>query len=398
MAYDFAASPELPPLHEHPVYSQGMDQIATGRWQDAFHSLQLLKDIYPDDAEVNELLEQVHMRATLAQVQPKQSSRTLKRPNIRLVMAALLGLILVALAAYVVYVLWINPVVGEELRLRQITDLRNEADEALTVGDYVRARESLEKLRAVLPEDPQTLEALHRIEQVERLSVLYSEAQALMAAGDWDQAIATLTELQNLDAAYRDLPQLMQAAEESQAMDRQFQAAEEAFASGDWANAIARYEALRQTSLTFRFEEVQARLFEAHLSYGQAIIEEAGADVDQVSEAMLHFSEALKVRPLDVNALGERRLAESYLVALGSKDQDAVIDLLQTIYDERPDYAGNQVAQLLYSTLLKRAKSSLDSGDEAGAIIDYQLAAQLPVDDVSEAQDTLIELTAETGP
>ena len=36
MAQDFAASTELPPLHEHPVYSQGMDQLATGRWQQAF--------------------------------------------------------------------------------------------------------------------------------------------------------------------------------------------------------------------------------------------------------------------------------------------------------------------------------------------------------------------------
>jgi hypothetical protein len=129
MAYDFAAPTELPPLREHPVYSQGMDQIATGRWQPAFQSLQLLKDIYPDDAEVKDLLEQVQMRAALAQVQPRQSSRTTKRPNIRLVIAGLLGVILVALAAYVVYALWINPVIVEELRLRQITSLRNEADE-----------------------------------------------------------------------------------------------------------------------------------------------------------------------------------------------------------------------------------------------------------------------------
>jgi hypothetical protein len=101
---------------------------------------------------------------------------------------------------------------------------------------------------------------------------------------------------------------------------------------------------------------------------------------------------------VDAKALSERRLAESYLVALGSEDQDEVIDLLQTIYNERPDYAGNQVAQLLYSTLLKRAEVFLESGDEAVAMIDYQLAAQLLVDDVSEAQEMLTELTVETAP
>lgn len=398
MAYEFAASPELPPLHEHPVYSQGMDEIATGRWQQAFQSLQMLKDVYPDDAEVKELLEQVQMRAALAQFQPRQSSRTTKRPNTRLIMAGLLGVVIIALAAYVVYTVWINPVIVQELRLRQITNLRNEADEALVAGDYARARQSLEKLQAVLPEDLQTTDALDMIEQVERSSVLYNEAKALMAAGNWDQAIATLTELQSLDAKYRDLPQLLQTAQESQAMDRQFQAADEAYNGEDWANAIARYEALREASLTFRFEEIQARLFESHLRYGQAILEEARTDVDQISEAISHFSEALKIRPVDAKALDERRLAESYLAAFNSEDQDEVINLLQTIYNERPDYAGNQVAQLLYSAFIDRAESLLDSGDEAAAIADYQVAAQLLVDDVSEAQEMLTELAAEAAP
>ncbi len=398
MAYEFAVSPELPPLHEHPVYSQGMDEIATGRWQQAFQSLQMLKDIYPDDTEVKELLEQVQMRAALAQFQPRQSSRTMKRPNTRLVMAGLLGVVIIALAAYVVYTVWINPVIVQELRLRQITNLRNEADEALVAGDYARARQSLEKLQAVLPEDSQTTDALDMIEQVERSSVLYNQAKDLMAAGNWDQAIATLAELQSLDAEYRDLPQLLQTAQESQAMDRQFQAADEAYNGEDWANAIARYEALREASLTFRFEEIQARLFESHLGYGEAILEEAGTDVEQISEAISHFSEALKIRPVDAKTLDERHLAESYLAALNSEDQDEVINLLQTVYNERPDYAGNQVAQLLYSAFIDRAESLLDSGDEAAAIADYQVAAQLLVDDVSEAQEMLTELAADAAP
>jgi hypothetical protein len=309
-----------------------------------------------------------------------------------------LGVVIVALAAYAVYVIWVNPVIVQELRLRQITNLRNEADEALIAGDYARARQSLEKLQAALPEDSQTTDALEMIEQVERSSVLYNEAKALMAAGSWDQAILTLIELQSLDAEYRDLPQLLLVARESQAMDEQFQAAEEAFNGEDWPNAIARYEALREASLTFRFEEIQARLFESHLRYGQATLEESGTGEGQVSEAISHFSEALKIRPVDAKALDERRLAENYLAALNSEDQDDVIDLLQTIYSERPDYAGNQVAQLLYSALIDRAESLLDSGHEAAAIADYQVAAQLLVDDVSEAHEMLTELTAEASP
>lgn len=398
MDFDFTPVAELPPLQEHPFYTEGMAQIASGQWQQASQSLQLLQGIYPDSAEVKELLDQVQMRAALAQFQPKHSSRATKRLNgRRLIVGALMAMILV-IAGYVVYEMWINPMIVQELRLRQITSLRKEADEAIETGDYARAHQALQKLEAILPGDARTIEALRQVDQVERLAALYDETKALMAAGSWDQAIESLTQLQRLDPQYRDLPQLMQIAQESQAMEKQFQAAEEAFASNDWATAIAQYEAIREANLTFRFEEVQARLFESHLNYGQMLLGEAGTDPNLVAEALVHFSEALKLRPVDAGALDERHLAETYLAALNSDDQDQVIDLLQTIYNEQPGYAGKGAAQLLYTNLLERADASLESGDEAAAAADYQVAAQLLVEDPSQAQEKLSELASEMTP
>jgi hypothetical protein len=398
MDFDFTPAAELPPLQEHPFYTEGMAQIASGQWQQASQSLQLLQGIYPDSAEVQELLDQVQMRAALAQFQPKHSSRATKRLNgRRLIVGALMAMILI-IAGYVVYEMWINPMIVQELRLRQITSLRKEADEAIETGDYARAHQALQKLEAILPGDARTIEALRQVDQVERLAALYDETKALMAAGSWDQAIESLTQLQRLDPQYRDLPQLMQIAQESQAMEKQFQAAEEAFASNDWATAIAQYEAIREANLTFRFEEVQARLFESHLNYGQMLLGEAGTDPNLVAEALVHFSEALKLRPVDAGALDERHLAETYLAALNSDDQDQVIDLLQTIYNEQPGYAGKGAAQLLYTNLLERADASLESGDEAAAAADYQVAAQLLVEDPSQAQEKLSELASEMTP
>lgn len=405
MEYDFTPSSELPPLQEHPFYTEGMAHLATGQWQQAFQTLQLLQGIYPDDAEVKELLDQVHMRSTMAQFQPRPSSRVMKGligsaaqgRGRRFIIGACVAIV-VAIAAYAAYKLLINPVIIQELRVRQIASLRNEADEAIVAGDYPRARESLQRLQAIFPQDPQTIEMLRRIEQVERASTLYDEARALIAAGSWDQALEALEELRGLDAQYRDLPQLLQLVRESQALDTQFQAAEEAFARNDWATAIPQYQALRQANLTFRFEEVQARLFESHLKYGQTLLAEAGTDPDQVAEALSQFSEALKLRPVDAEALNERHLAEIYLAALNSEDQDDVISLLEAIYDEQPDYAGTEAAQLLYTTLVARADSWLQSGDEAAAVADYQVAAQLLVDDPSEAQEKLAELSSKQTP
>jgi hypothetical protein len=398
MDFDFTPAPELPPLQEHPFYTQGMAQIASGQWQQASQSLQLLQGIYPDNAEVQELLDQAQMRTALAEFQPRHSSRAPRRLNSRRLIVGVLMAIILVIAGYVAYEMWVNPTVVQELRLRQITSLRKEADEAIETGDYARAHQALRKLEAILPGDAQTIEALRQVDQVEKSSALYGEAKALLAAGSWDQAIESLTELQRLDPQYRDLPQLMQTAQESQAMEKQFQAAEEARASNDWATAIAQYEAIREASLTFRFEEVQARLFESHLSYGQMLLEEAGTDPNLVAEALSHFTQALKLRPVEAAALDERHLAETYLAALNSSDQDQVIDLLQTIYNEQPGYAGKAAAQLLYTNLLERADFSLESGDEAAAAADYQVAAQLLVEDPSQAQEKLSELASEMTP
>ncbi len=383
---------QLPPLQEHPLFTAGMTQISTGQWQQAIKSFQILKELYPDEAEVKELYKQAEMRAALAQFQPRKSSRVRKRLSPRRLLVGVVIASIVVLAAYAAYEIWIAPSITQELHLRQITSLRSTVDEAIIAGDYSRAREALQKLQSILPEDSQTADTLQKVMQLEQASSLYGEARMLMEAGNWDEATRVLTELQSLDAEYRDLSELLQVARESQALEKQYQAAEEAFVRGDWESAITGYQALQKNKLTFRFEQVQARLFEALIKTGQGIMQQAGTRQDQVLEAIAYFSKALKLRPMDSTALNERRLAETYLAALTSGNQDEVIDLLGIVCSERPDYAGNQAAELLYTMLLKRGDSFAQASNQDAAITDYQIAAGLPVKDASEAQDKLSDL------
>jgi len=388
-------SSDLPPLHDHPAYIEGMVFIGSGRWRQAHEAFQLLHEVYPHDREVKDVLKEVQMRATMAEFQPRPRSKGPAYRHVRWLVAAILVMVFIAIAGYLAYELWISPVLIYEFRLGQVTDLRNEADEAMAAGAYARARQALEKLQTILSEDPETLEALRRAERAEKLAALYGEAKALLTTGDWDQAIEVMTELQSLDAQYRDLPQLLQVAQQSQALDKRFQSAEADFERGNWAAAITQYEVLRQDNLAYRFEETQSRLFESHLRYGQSLLGTAGTDPEQIAEALSHFQASLKLKPIDANALGERRLAETYLAALDSVDQDEKIELLQTIYTERPEYAGQTTAQLLYTLLIERADSQLAAGDEQAAAADYQSATQLLVEDPSEAQQKLTKLTVE---
>ena len=394
MDHETTASPSPPPLQKHPVYIEGMAHRNAGRWNQAFEAFQLLQGVYPDDPELKDLIDQVQMRATMVRFQPKSNPKDSKR-LVRRFAVGIFILAVLAVIAYAAYEFWINPVLIQELRVRQITSLRNSADEAVATGNYTQARQNLEELLAIVPEDPETVEALERVEKVERLSALYNEAQALMDAENWDQAVAVLEQLQSLDPQYRDLSQLLQVAQEAQALNEQFQTAEDAFSNEDWAAAITQYEILQQANLTFKFEDIQARLFDSHLRYGQVLLEEAGNDSTAVSNGLEHYSEALKLKPIDDQALHERQLAETYLAAINSGEQNEVIELLQTIYDDRPNYADGAAAQLLYTRLLERAEATLEAGDEEAGIADYQLAVQLSVEDISRAEERLAELTSE---
>jgi hypothetical protein len=398
MDFSLSSAANLPPLQEHPIYKAGMAHMHASEWQQAFQSFGLLKDIYPEDPEAKELFQQVEMRAHLAQFQPRPSSRVKQHLSPRRLLIGIALVVVLTAATYAAYEVWVNPLISEKIRLRQMTSLRQAADTAIVAGDYAQARQSLQKLQAMLPTDSETAESLKRIDRIEKLSTLYGDAKSLMEAGQWGEASQVLTELQSIDAEYRDVPELLHIAQESQALESQFQAAMRAAADEEWEGAIARYEALQQASLTFRFEQVQAGLFEAHVQQAQALLARAGTDPAPVDQACTHLAQALKLRPMDSTALRERHLAETYLAALKSEDQDQTIDLLQAITREQPDYANQAAAELLYQALLERGDSSLQTGDEVAAGADYQAAARLAVDDPSQAQQKLNALSAASSP
>jgi tetratricopeptide (TPR) repeat protein len=394
MDQELLSSAQSGPLHEHPLYIKGIELRDAGQWRQAFETFQMLQGAYPHDAELNEVFDQIHMRTTMAHFQVSNKATGSRRGNSRKIILGLLLIVIVATAGYVAYEFWIDPVIVHELRVRQTASLRSNADEAIAAGDYALARQTLQELSNYLPEDPATIETLLRIERVERSSELYATAKTLIARADWGQAVEVLIELQTLDAQYRDVPQLLRIAQESQALEQQFRIAESAFAAEEWVSAITQYEALRQTSVSFKFEEIQARIFESHLSYGRSLVQKAGNDLELVTTALHHFSEALLFKPVDSEALRERRLAEMYIAALNSQDRDELVELLQAIYDEQPDYAGNSAVQLLYFTLLERAESAVDSGNKDAGIADYQIAARLQVKNPEEAQVRLLDLTS----
>lgn len=389
---------DLHPLREHPLYRSGMAQANAGKWHLALQTFQSLQTLYPGDTELQQLLQEARMRGTLSQLQPKRSKRRRQISGPKRWALGLLIIVGVAVVGYLAYVLWLYPVLFQEYRLQQITQLRQGADELIAGGNYSQARQSLEELHQYLPNDPETVEMLHKVEQLEQAAQLYNQAQTLLQTESWDQAIETLTALQALDNQYRDSQELLRQAREFKQLDTQFQTAEQSLADGNLETAIFQFEAIHQANLSFKYDRVQKRLFDSHLAYGYQLLAESAANPEQISQALSQIELALRINPVDAEALNQRRLAENYLNALTSNVLDDRIDLLQALYNERSDSIEQDIARLLYAALLERADTSLENGNSDVAVEDVERAAKLPVEDPSAAQEKLSNLLAGNEP
>ena len=160
-----------------------------------------------------------------------------------------------------------------------------------------------------------------------------------------------------------------------------------AWAQEDWPQAIGLLEQMR--AINPGDKAVQEKLFAAHFNYGVKLVRS-----EQLPEAVAQFDEALKIKPDDVNAQGERLFAQLYWEggqAYARGDWATAIDRYQEIFDGNPNY--RQVRQRLYAAYYDQGKAFQTQGKLLEAQDAYQKA--LLVDSSGlEAQAALDEVEA----
>lgn len=104
---------------------------------------------------------------------------------------------------------------------------------------------------------------------------------------------------------------------------------------GEWDEAILRLEELRALDPDYRKGEVESLLFSAYYNSGMQLVNQ-----DRMAEAIRCFDQALELKPDDVDALGQKRLASLYLEGLSywGSDWKRVIGKLEELYQLKPDY------------------------------------------------------------
>ena len=376
---------------QDPRYLEALQLLQSGQWQEAIDALQALSQRYPDSRELETLLEQARLKASLdadwgGRIKGRRLAFLPRRVLFRLALALLLvGLVYVS---FVFYRQWYVPNRERVAAQAQELELQQRGQEALARGDYETAQAAFSSLLDVSSNDEAALAGLEEAERQAQLAADYEAALSAADAGDTAEAMALLRDLQARAPGYREVSRRLSELESTQGLGQLFAQAEEHYAASRWAEASSAYEALREQSFAYEQAAVEAHLFESYLAYGQALVNALPVRPQTIVDAQEAFRQALSLRPREPRATQEQELAYVYLLGLDYYEAGQWAEasaFLRSVYDRRPDYLGGFLAQQLYRVHLSIGDAHLALGEQMKAFEQYDTASLLAVDDVSEA-------------
>jgi tetratricopeptide (TPR) repeat protein len=381
------------------LYRQGMEHYQRREWRQALDYFTRLQKLQPTRQGLDELLDEVRWFIELEAMEQVPASGPLPRPTTpaaEVVAPSRRRYLLIGLAALLVIVVVVLLVPGGlrdllfDGRQQEMADLYNQGTALLSAGDYSGAIASFEALLQLAPDNAEAQAARDRARQLYQMAQLYAQARAAVADERWDEAGNLLDQLLTADPNYSpDAQGLAATVARQRTLLEYYNAGQRFYDQGQCAEALEQFQQVRTLDPAYRAEGVQEYLFNCYLTEGKLRINEAGTAEENIRRAIERFGSALSLRPRNVQATDEREMASYYLDGVrfyNSGDWTQAEQPLQRVYDLRSDYAGGQVAQLLYLIYLRRADQSMVTGDYVAALATYQRALALEVKDTKTAE------------
>ncbi len=383
----------LPSPRLDPRYNEGLKHLQQGEWAQAIATFETLEEEYPESPAIIRALEQARLRSELEsgrKIRGRLVAVRLWPLLLRVAVIGLLGL-LVYLGGQLL-IGTVRPMIEQAQENRRLEEVLVEAQAFLESGDLAAAEERFDVILGVRPEHEAAQEGMAQIEAERAFAARYEEAVRLDEAGEEQDALEAYLELAALRPGYRDLRFRIQALEEAKSLEQRLEEANAAYEAGDVSAAIAAYTALREHNLTYEQETVETRLFELYMAAGNAIVEQRPPNLEDLSQALAYYNQALGLRPRSQEAGREQQLLKLFLEGQKAYYEERWLEAatrLRWVYDTRPDYLGGVVLELLYETYIRSGDLYRAAGDNYLAYEQYRKAQNLPVEDTAFADGRL---------
>lgn len=375
-------------------YAEVHRLMQQGQWERAVPMLRALRAQHPAVSQVADLLQEAIFHADLEnQWAEKVKGREGFTLPVRLPMPVLTVLILgIGLVSG-----WLYYQQGQRARalLADQAVALHQAQAALAAGQYSAARDRFAQLLAANPADPAARqgqqEALHQLQ----MATAYQLALDQMAAGNNQQALLLLIQLQQAAPGYRDVDKRIADLKSTSGTPQLFTDAEAAFTHGLWVTAIANYEHLRRLDSDYEAAMATAHLATAYFRAGQQMVAVRPLDSSVVKQAQFYFQKATQFQAKDPELKTESQWLDTYLAGerlLAQQRYEPAIQTLYPLYQARPTYLGGYVAELLYRAYVTIAERDVADQDLAKALIVYQRAVHLGLDNNNMLAQRIVAL------
>jgi TolB protein len=375
---------------DDPLYHKGLAHLQAGEWDDAVRCFEQVLKNHPGSRAAQAALEEARFKARLDGGKRVRARRWII-PWRSILMRAAILLVIAVLAVQGVRLInrQVAPTVAKAVEEQRLTKTEEEGNAFLDGAEWDAAET---RFRAILDEQPDHAGALRGmaiIAEERRVEADYEQAVALQEAGDFDAAVQLYTGILVSRPRYKDVSQRIDQIARQRELEELLAEAEEDYRQARVTEAISKFEQIRDLEAGYQRELVSERLHALYLQAGRDILDRDPPEPQSVPEALEYFTLALTLNPRGSEAIDEQRRATLFLQGQDLYHQgmwDQAIARLATVYEQRADYLGDTVINMLYESYITSGDQHRDRGDPHYAYEQYRKAEGLPVVDKALAR------------
>ncbi len=393
------------PFHQHSLYRLASRHLAQGQTDEAIQQLQLLAEIYPEEAGLRDMLMRAQMQATLVEdeipvVQRREASPFLRR-LLTLLLVMTVGLMVIA-GFYYLYDRFVLQVRAQAEEEQRISSLRLDCQVKMDKGDWEAALACCQELLGTVPGDAYCQAALPTIDVSQRLGDTYVAARAAeeQCYATWEPsqcqtALDLYRQLHAQAPSFRDVAQRIVDLEELSALEARWQEAQPCIQGQDWPCVIDKLTAIYKQDQSFRDPYVKDTLIRGNVELARQRIAQAGCDIGALRVAIDLLDEAFRLGLTDPNLRRERELLNN--LARGAEafqkgDREQALVYWWRVYRTDPNYQVCQVPDRLREITPEVARELI--AQAAGDVAQLTLAIDylnLAIELMPDAQDLVVE-------